>query len=122
MTHILLIEDDEEYRTMLSQMLAMDNHKVTTASNGEEGLRKFASERPELVITDILMPSLDGIDVLKKIREAGDVVPVIAISGGRRTITAEFNLDSALLMGARAVLAKPFSRQQLRDAINRALA
>jgi len=123
MSKILVIEDDVQFRAMLTQMLAQDKHQVSEASSGDEGLRMFAANPPDLLITDILMPGgKDGIDVIRAVSESGRNVPVIAISGGRRSIKAEFNLDSAKLMGVKVTLPKPFTRETLRAAIKTALA
>jgi CheY-like chemotaxis protein len=121
MSHILVIEDDEQFREMLVQMLTADSHRVTIARDGEEGLRLSGQVKPELIITDILMPKKDGIETIMELakREAG--IPIIAMSGGRRSISAEFNLESASLMGVKATLAKPFARADLRKAIEQAL-
>ena len=121
MAHILLIDDDEQFRGMLSQMLLQDNHKVTMAVDGEEGLRLALQLRPDLIVTDILMPRKDGIETIMALAAAGSTIPVIAISGGRRSISADFNLESATLVGVKATLAKPFARNDLREAIARAL-
>jgi len=121
MAHILLIDDDEQFRAMLAQMLSLDAHQVSLAGDGEEGLRLAGQLKPDLIITDILMPHKDGIETIMALAEAGSTIPIIAISGGRRTISAEFNLKSATLVGVRATLAKPFARTDLRLAITQAL-
>lgn len=117
MAHIVVIDDDAQFREMLVQMLRQDGHRVAVAADGEEGLRLIAKEKPELIITDILMPKKDGMDVIFELLRADSRIPVVAVSGGRRAITAEFNLDSATLLGARAVLAKPFTRSDLRQVL-----
>jgi CheY-like chemotaxis protein len=122
MAHILLIEDDEQFRAMLAQILIQDTHRVTLACDGEEGLRLALQVKPDLIITDILMPHKDGIETILELTRAGSEIPIIAMSGGRPSISAEFNLESASLIGVRATLAKPFARADLRLAIERALA
>jgi YesN/AraC family two-component response regulator len=94
---------------------------VSIAVDGEEGLRLIRQISPELIITDILMPKKDGMDLILELNRANSKIPVIAVSGGRRCITAEFNLDSASLLGACATLAKPFTRTDLRLALTAAL-
>ena len=123
MAHILVIDDDEQFRTMLIQMLTKDGHRVASAQDGEEGLQLIAQIKPDLIITDILMPRKDGIETIMELNRIGNEIPIIAMSGGRRSIRAEFNLESAALVGAgiKASLAKPFSRADLRLAIERAL-
>jgi len=122
MTHILVVEDDPQFCTMITQMLTQDGHRIQVAGNGEEGLRRIAEAAPELILTDILMPGTDGIDLIMALNRQGSAIPVIAMSGGRRTIRAEFNLESAALLGVRATLTKPFTRAELRQAITSALA
>jgi CheY-like chemotaxis protein len=122
MSKILIIEDDPQFRAMLGQMLAQDGHQVTAAANGVEGLDRYRQQRPDLVITDILMPEKDGIELILEIRRLRPDARIIAISGGRRNVTAEFNLESASLLGVRVVLAKPFGRGELQRAIHDVLA
>ena len=123
MAHILLIDDDEPFCMMLVQMLTQEGHRVMSALDGEEGLRLIAQIKPDLIITDILMPRKDGIETIMELAHNGSTIPIIAISGGRRFISAEFNLESASLVGAsiKASLTKPFTRADLRLAIEQAL-
>jgi CheY-like chemotaxis protein len=122
MAHILLIDDDELLRDTVLQMLQLDHHQVTEAADGEAGLRLFkASARFELVITDILMPGIDGARVIVEMRQLRPSLPIVAISGGRRVLSPQFNLETASLAGATCQLAKPFSRQGLQSAIRQAL-
>lgn len=122
MSHILVVEDDAQFCTMITQMLSHDGHRVSVAGNGEEGMLRVAESRPELIITDILMPGTDGIDLIMSLNRQDAGIPVIAMSGGRRSIRADFNLESASLLGVKATLSKPFTRAQLREAIQIALA
>lgn len=121
MVKVLVVDDDELFRTMLEEMLRRDGYQVVVASNGVEALARVASESPQLVITDILMPDKDGIELIMELAQSGRQIPIIAVSGGRRAITQEFNLESARLMGVQATLPKPFTREALREAIARAL-
>lgn len=122
MAHVLIIDDDEQFRAMLMQMLTQDRHQVMVARDGEEGLQLCGQTRPDLIITDILMPKKDGIETIMELSRRHIGIPIIAISGGRRSISAEFNLESAALMGVKATLPKPFVRADLRQAIAQALA
>jgi DNA-binding response OmpR family regulator len=121
MSHVLLIDDDEQFRAMLEQMLTQDGHRVTAAGDGEEGLRLALQTKPDLVITDMLMPRKDGVETIIALSRAGLTMPIIAMSGGRRSVTAEFNLNSAEMMGVKVTLPKPFGRVDLRAAITRAM-
>jgi CheY-like chemotaxis protein len=124
MAHILLIDDDDLLRDTVMQMLELDHHRVTEAASGEAGLRLFGAHGAgiDVVITDILMPGIDGARVIIELRRRRVGVPVIAISGGRRVLSPQFNLETASLAGATCQLAKPFSREDLRSALRLALA
>jgi DNA-binding response OmpR family regulator len=113
MAHILVIEDDAQFRAMLTQMLTEDTHQVTVACDGEIGLQLALQVKPDLIITDILMPHKDGIETIVSLSRSGSAIPIIAISAGRRLITAKFNLESASLMGVKTTLVKPFVRAAL---------
>ena len=113
MARILLIEDDNEVRTMLRLTLIHFGHAVIEARNGKEGLELFKDANADLVITDIVMPEKEGLEVLVELRKK-QVLPVkiIAISGGGRQKAAHY-LRLAELMGAARILAKPFSNEVL---------
>jgi len=121
MAHILLIDDDEMLRDTLQQMLELDQHQVTTAADGREGLAQWKPGRFALVITDMLMPGTDGAQVIAELRQRDSNQPILAVSGGRRVLSPEFNLQTAGIAGANLTLAKPFSRAQLREAVHQAL-
>jgi CheY-like chemotaxis protein len=121
MAHILVIDDDEQFREMLVRILGLEAHRVTAARDGEEGLRLFHQFRPDLIITDILMPRMDGIETIMELARQEGCTPIIAISGGRRSISADFNLESATLMGVKATLTKPFTRAELHQTIAQVL-
>lgn len=122
MAQILVVEDDAQFRQMLAQMLSQDGHQVSMAGDGMEALQLLERINPDLIITDILMPNKDGIETIMELSQRGCGVPIIAISGGRRSIAAEFNLSSAVVVGVRATLVKPFTRDDLRKVISAALA
>ena len=122
MPHILVIEDDLEFRDPLVKLLMNDGHTVTVAGDGVEALRLLKTLRPALIISDVLMPKMDGIETIMELSRSGNAVPIIAMSGGRRSITSEFNLASAQLVGVKGTLAKPFSWADLRRAVQDALA
>ena len=114
MARILLIEDDDLVRTMLRLTLVHFGHTVIEARNGKEGLERFQHANVDLVITDIVMPEKDGLEVLMELRERHPSVKIIAISGAD---SGDY-LDSARLMGAAKVLLKPFTNERLMTAIN----
>ncbi len=117
-THtLLIIDDDELVRETLSEILQAAGYGVRTAINGESGLRLFDEQRPNLVITDILMPVKEGIETIHELRKHDRDVKVIAISGGGRAASFLGYLDMAEKLGANASLAKPFTRDQVLDIV-----
>lgn len=123
MSHILLIDDDALLRDTVRQMLELDGHHVTEAPNGRVGLELCRQARSfDLVITDMLMPELDGAQFIVELRRQHPHIPVLAISGGRRALSPQFNLETAGLLGATRQLSKPFDRAGLRASVAQSLA
>ncbi|MEN7972571.1 MAG: response regulator [Verrucomicrobiota bacterium] len=118
---ILVIDDDESICNVFSRFLCGKGHEVVCASNGRKGLQVFDAEKPDLVVTDIMMPESDGLEVVMAIREREDRVPVIAISGGMRTLPIDF-LPLAKKFGASKVLYKPVELEDLLAAIEEVMA
>ncbi|MBM4183788.1 MAG: response regulator [Gemmatimonadetes bacterium] len=82
MARVLLIDDDEEHRVLARRILESAGHAVDEAADGAMGLKSFGQRRPDVVLTDINMPRLDGHEVIAALRVQHKGVPVIAISGG----------------------------------------
>ena len=121
MSHILVIDDDEFFRDVLEQMLKKEGHKVTVSHDGLHALGLLKRIEPDLIITDILMPNMDGVEFIMQLTKLSNNTPVIAMSGGRRSISSAFNLESAKLLGVKVTLAKPFAHTALRTALQEAL-
>lgn len=116
-TRILLIDDDDSLRRVMEFTLQEAGHTVLCAANGEEGLRRFAEEEPEIVITDIQMPGISGYEVLRQVKEQRPETVVIVITA---FATVEKAVE-AMKLGAFDYLTKPFSRDQLRLCVERAI-
>lgn len=121
MADILLIDDMSGVRRAVTSMLKSTGHTVTTAENGAEGIGLLKQRRFDLVITDMLMPMIDGTEVLIHLRSIPGRPPVIAISGGGAGISADTALRAARAT-ADAYLEKPFERSDLVAAVDRLLA
>ena len=117
MATILLIDDEEHMRNLLNKMLIRDGHQVFIAQDGIEGVETFYQCKPDLVITDIVMPKKDGIEVISDIRKINSDQPIIAMSGGRRAYNTSYNLDSVEMRGVKCFLQKPFTHQQLQEVV-----
>lgn len=122
MAAILLIEDNAELLAQIQGALEAEGHAVRPAADGADGLALLAQQSFDLVITDILMPGLDGIEVLKAIRRDRPRLPVIVMSGGGRLIGREEVLFMSRSLGATATLDKPFRREALLALVARTLA
>lgn len=117
---ILVIDDDEAMRDLMSRALRMKGYDVVAARDGHEGLAEFERAGPDLVVTDLYMPNVDGIETIMALRAQQPGLPIVATSGGdsRSSFIA---LDSAGDLGATVVLPKPFSPDELWDAVATAL-
>lgn len=120
MADILVIDDNPEFRDILRQHLEGNGHRVSLAENGERGLDLLEKGRFDIVLTDILMPQRDGVEVLRETKRRWPGLPVIAISGGGWIAATEL-LGMAERLGADQVLQKPVRRDDLINAVNEAL-
>jgi len=118
MNKVLIIDDEKQILDSLSSILRDDGFQVYTAREGREGLKLFDAAKPEIVLLDIWMPGLDGLQVLKMIREKEKDAVVIVISGHGTISTAV----EAVKMGAYDFLEKPLSIDKVLEVISRGLA
>jgi two-component system response regulator (stage 0 sporulation protein F) len=114
MSKILVIDDEELVRTLLRTVLETDGHTVLEAEDGRNGIALYREQRPDLVITDILLPELSGLETIMELTREFLNVKVIAISGlqGEPEI-----FTRARLLGARRTFQKPFNPQDLLQAV-----
>jgi CheY-like chemotaxis protein len=120
MSHILVIDDEQLVASAIAHVLTRAGHRVTIAANGDAGLEQFKTERPDLVITDIVMPGKEGIETIRDLRSLAPELPIIAMSGGGMMSNYDF-LSMARKLGASEVLGKPFSNDELIALVSRCL-
>lgn len=120
MPTILVVDDDVALRAMLERALTRAGHTVTLAVNGADALRILETSSFDLVLTDLVMPDVEGLQLLRDLRKKPSPPPVIAMSGGARGSATYLELASGL--GAAEILAKPFTPQILIATIERVLA
>jgi urea transport system substrate-binding protein len=107
-THVLVIDDDPDMRDVVSQALEAFDHRVTTASNGEEGLAQLEHGLPDLILLDMRMPVMDGWTFAAELhRRYDDQVPVVVCTA------AEDTASRAREVGAVGALGKPFELDEL---------
>ena len=113
---ILIIDDDDQLRGMLREMLERAGYEVADAPNGKEGIRLYRENPADLVVTDLIMPEKEGIETIIELRREFPDVKIIAMSGGG-TIEAEKYLRMAKGLGAVRTLTKPIERKELLEAV-----
>jgi DNA-binding response OmpR family regulator len=116
MARILLIDDDAMVRDTIRHILIAEAHDVTIAEDGNSALHLFRKSSFDLVITDIMMPEKDGIEIIREMRAIRAGTRILAISGGGRIGNTDF-LKIAERLGANAVVAKPFDPDELVERI-----
>ncbi|MBT8396239.1 MAG: response regulator [Gemmatimonadetes bacterium] len=116
MAKILIVDDDEMDRVLLSEILHRSGHEPLFAPNGQTALKIWRRSKVDIVVTDIIMPELNGLELLETMKEEDPWVRVIAISG----ITAK-KLNEAARSGALAILTKPVDPEELLSEIENAL-
>lgn len=121
MSRILVIDDDPDVRQLLRRALEHDKHEVLEAENGKEGVRLWRENRPDLVITDILMPEKDGYETLFELLSMDPNVKVIAMTAGDWRDTLD-RLWDAQLHGAARTIPKPFTLSEMRRIVGEVLA
>jgi CheY-like chemotaxis protein len=117
MTRVLVVEDDDHVQTMLRMTLEDAGYGTEVAGDGSEALKLLRERTVDLVITDILMPGMEGLETIIEIRKSWPSLPVIAISGGGRC-PANGYLEMAGEFGADRAFVKPVDRSELLKAIS----
>jgi len=120
MEKILVIEDDKFLRDLLYKKLAEENFSVATALDGEEGLKKIQEENPNLVLLDLILPGINGFEVLKKAKEnpATKDIPVIVLSN----LGQKEDVERAMKLGAQDYLIKAhFTLEEIVEKIRKHL-
>jgi CheY-like chemotaxis protein len=113
---ILVVEDEEKMRELLRRMLERASFTVLTAPHGREALKLFRERPVDLAITDLMMPEMDGFELIRQLTAQWPSIRIIAISG------ADLRLDMARQLGAKAVLKKPVTGAALVTAVEQVLA
>jgi len=121
MKRIMIVEDDDIMRDMLVQMLSKEGYSVTAYSNGRDATLACESEKFDLVVTDMVMPIMDGIQTVRELCKNHKGIKIIAISGGDRSFDGTTYLYIADHIGADKVFEKPFGRDEFLKAINELL-
>jgi CheY-like chemotaxis protein len=117
MAKILVLDDEPSILIMIKKMLEKAGHEVSVALNGKEGMVLFEKNRPDLLITDIIMPEKEGLETIFELRRKYPELKIIAISGGGR-ISPDGYLPGAKLLGANMVFQKPLVQKDFMEAVS----
>ncbi len=120
MARLLIIDDDPNILRSVTEILKGEGHEVREAGDGKSALELIADGSPDLILSDMYMPEMDGIELLIRLKADHPGTPMVAMSGGGYMAKEEL-LRNASMLGAVAVLEKPFTIEQLLDVVNRAL-
>jgi len=110
MKKILIVEDDKAFLETLTSSLTTENFKVVSATDGEKGFQLSCQEKVDLIILDLVLPSLSGMEICQKLREKGIATPIIMLSGKKKE---EIDKVLGLELGADDYLIKPFGTKEL---------
>jgi DNA-binding response OmpR family regulator len=114
---ILLVDDEQPIQTLLSFPLQRDGYEVVQASDGREALARFSEQQFDLVVLDLMLPRMDGLEVCKRLRANGSTVPIIMLTAKSEEIDKVLGLE----LGADDYITKPFSMREFRSRVKAAL-
>ena len=121
MVRILIVDDVAEIRLQLRLLLSANGYEVVEADGGVQAEALLGKQDFDLVITDVLMPEVDGIELIKVTKQRQPKARTLAISGGSRDIPAKWSLKMTQMFGADRSLYKPFSNDELLGAVGELL-
>ena len=116
-TDILLVEDDPRIRQVLELALRDHGYEVRTAATGEQALDEVARRRPDVLLLDLMLPGIDGLEVCRRLRAQGKTVPIIMLTAKSEEIDKVLGLE----LGADDYITKPFSMREFRSRVKAAL-
>jgi len=116
MAHVLVVDDDADVRSLVRRVVTKLGHQVWDVADGAEALKILQTSPVDLIVSDVYMADMDGMELLVRIRQLELDVPVVVISGGGYKPREEV-LKMAAACGAVATLDKPFSVEQLRETV-----
>lgn len=117
MKRILVIDDDPGVRKVLAKTLTRQGYAVTAVPDGRTAVRQTRTASVDLVITDILMPEMDGIETIKALKAQHPVLKIMAITGGGHYLNRELCFHLALCLGAEVVLEKPLEAKPFLETV-----
>lgn len=120
MSKILVVDDDPQILNMLRTILEREGHSVDEAQDGKTARIMYESGKYDLLVTDVVLPGKEGLDLILELNRIYPGMKVIAISGGDK-IEPEYYLDLATILGAQTTLAKPFAPSEFMEKVRSVL-
>jgi CheY-like chemotaxis protein len=120
LARILVVEDDPQLRALVVRILGASGHDVAAAPNGKAALAELGAGAFDLIITDVVMPEMEGLELIRQVRKLPRPVSIIAMSSGGRG-SADDYLQLAATLGAAATLEKPFTVSAIVETVSRVL-
>lgn len=120
MASILLVDDDDEFLAMLSAVLTRAGYQVRVAFDGQRAISTYRNRPVDLVITDLVMPEKEGMELIRELKRLDPEARIIAVSGAGHNALPHY-LNIARALGAQRVLAKPFSEREILEAVSELL-
>ncbi len=118
MARILVIDDNSDIRYILNEILADNGHTVSSADDGKIGMALMDSNQYDLIMTDIVMPNMDGIEVITEIKKKLSNVKLIAMTGGSLKLDKKFLVTITTAMRVDKVITKPFDIREVQEIVN----
>ena len=119
MADIVIVDDELLYRHILRHILEPEGHSVRVAVDGYEVMKLINERRPDILVTYIVMPNKEGLELIVELKRQNKTIKIVAISGGTSTGSGErCYLDTALRLGADEAVRKPFSRKEIISVVN----
>lgn len=112
MIRIMVVDDDEAFRQTVCELLAEGDFEILSAESGTQLFTVLKKQSVDIVLTDIVMPDEDGLEIVRKIKKMNPAPKIVAMSGGGRIAATDY-LEIARLMGVSATIQKPFKQQEL---------
>lgn len=115
MPRVLVVDDDPQVLALLRVNFSLEGYDVVEAANGEEALKVVASKRPDVVVSDVMMPGMDGLELVRRLRanpKTADLPVVVVSAKAQRN-----DVENGEVAGADAYVTKPFDPQDLLDAV-----
>src|SRR5262245_14361668 len=103
-SHVLVVEDNDVTRKNIVKVLADEGYRVTTATDGDEGIKRVLTDPPDVILTNLRMPKLDGLDLLLRVKQVAPQLPVLMMTA----LTAPNTKRQAFALGVRDFIEKPF--------------